>query len=184
MRIDVQTGLLEGVEYLPSPHKSPRSLPIDLLVVHNISLPPNEYGERYIHDLFMGTLDCTRHAYFERLEGLQVSAHILINREGHITQFVPFSEQAWHAGISLYQGREACNGYSVGIELEGSDEEPFQEPQYYALAKLSNALISSYPKMSRDRIVGHSDIAPMRKTDPGPYFDWGYYRCIMDKVSA
>ena len=184
MRINPDSGLIEGVAYLPSPHRGERTADIDLLVIHNISLPPGQFGGQYVHDLFQGTLDTSAHPYFERLSGLQVSSHLLIQRTGVITQFVPFHEVAWHAGVSSFEGREACNQYSIGIELEGTDDEPFEAVQYEVLSKISQELVKIYPKINKGRIVGHSDVAPGRKTDPGPYFDWGYYHCILDGLSA
>lgn len=145
-------------------------------MVHNISLPPGEFGSGYVHQLFTNTLDVTSHSYFESLAGLRVSSHLLIERDGGLTQFVPFNKRAWHAGESCYQGRHACNDFSIGIELEGTDECEFTPQQYQILRHLVECLLTSYPSLSRQAIVGHSDIAPGRKTDPGPNFDWQQIR--------
>ena len=174
--VDVRTGLLENVPFIPSPHKSSRPCDVDLLVIHNISLPPGDFGNDCIQKLFSGTLNCSTHPYFARLEGLMVSAHVLIERTGRVIQFVPFHEVAWHAGVSIFENREACNDFSIGIELEGTDEQPFEPIQYDRLVEISRHLMKVYPKITQNRIVGHSDVAPGRKTDPGPCFDWEYYR--------
>lgn len=165
---------LQGAEYLPSPNCSerPSGTDIDLLVIHNISLPPGEFGGNYVDQLFCNTLDCTAHAYFRQLEQLRVSAHLLIDRHGRVRQYVPFDKQAWHAGESRYAGRQRCNEFSIGIELEGTDQLAFTDAQYASLSAITQLLMAAYPGIQRDRIVGHSDVAPGRKTDPGPCFDW------------
>lgn len=145
---------------------------VDLLVIHNISLPPGCYGGGYIEALFDNRLDAAAHPYFRDIASLKVSAHLLIDREGRITQFVPFDKKAWHAGQSCFQGREACNDFSIGIELEGCDDEAFTDDQYESLIEVTRLLMANYPRITLDRIVGHSEIAPGRKTDPGPCFDW------------
>lgn len=145
---------------------------IDMLVIHNISLPPDEFGGQAIAQLFTNALDTEAHPYYAQLKGLQVSAHFLIRRTGEIIQFVPCGKRAWHAGASLWQGRSACNDFSLGVELEGSDDVPFTDRQYAALIRLTRRLKRTYPIR---HIVGHSDIAPGRKTDPGSYFDWPRY---------
>lgn len=170
--------LLSGAAQLASPHCDERpddELP-SLLVIHNISLPPAQFGGPYIEQLFMGTLDCTVHPYFAQLKGLRVSAHCVIDRQGQVTQFVPFNKRAWHAGISTFQGRSRCNDYAIGIELEGTDSSGFTSAQYQRLIAVTKALMLRYPTISMGKIVGHNDIAPGRKTDPGASFDWGYYR--------
>ena len=174
MRID-QTGLAEGVRYIPSPNfdARPEGSDVSLLVIHNISLPPNEYGGEGIIELFTNQLDPAAHPYYETIQGLEVSSHFLIRRDGELIQFVPCTQRAWHAGASNWCGRERCNDFSIGIELEGSDFEPFTDAQYKTLAELTDALKQAYPIAN---IVGHSDIAPGRKTDPGPHFDWTRYR--------
>lgn len=144
----------------------------DLIVVHCISLPPGQYGGPEIEALFTNTLDCEGHPYFAEIANLEVSAHFLIRRAGEVVQFVSTDERAWHAGVSSWQGREQCNDFSIGIELEGCDEEAYTDLQYDALNQLLTSLTKQYPDIRHDAIVGHSDIAPGRKTDPGPAFDW------------
>ena len=158
-----------------SPHfdERPPGEKVSLIVIHNISLPPGEYGGDWIDDLFMGTLDTKAHPYFATLEGVRVSSHFLIRRDGTLVQYVPCDKRAWHAGASSWKGRERCNDFSIGIELEGSDDVPFAEPQYATLAELTQSLFKRYGILE---IVGHSDIAPGRKTDPGPWFDWDRLR--------
>jgi AmpD protein len=172
MRIDAQ-GLLVGGEYIPSPNCDDRPPgAIELLVIHNISLPPGEFGGDGVLRLFTNTLDAHAHPYYEAIAGLRVSAHFLVRRDGKIIQFVPCSKRAWHAGESCWQGGSRCNDFSLGIELEGSDTVPFTDAQYDALRSLTAALRETYPIRG---IAGHSDIAPQRKTDPGPCFDWVRY---------
>jgi AmpD protein len=171
----------DTVEYArqqPSPNCSERPAggDISLLVIHNISLPPGEYGGNSIDALFGNTLDPQAHPYFAGIAHLRVSAHLLIARDGKVTQYVPFGQKAWHAGKSSYSGRDNCNDYSIGIELEGTDHEAFTAVQYDQLAKVTRWLQRRYPLITSERIVGHSDIAPGRKTDPGPFFDWTLYR--------
>jgi len=154
----------------------PASTDIDLLVVHNISLPPGQFGGPYIADLFGNCLDYDRHPYFDQLRALRVSAHFLIRRDGSLIQFVSANERAWHAGVSSFAGRERCNDFSIGIELEGSDFVPFDDRQYRTLADLTTALQRRYPLRA---VTGHEHIAPGRKTDPGPFFDWNAYRALV-----
>ncbi len=169
----MNTPHLPNATQLASPHCDAREGDdISLLVIHNISLPAGEFGKPYIHDLFLGQLDPNAHPSFASLASLRVSAHLFIDRQGHVTQFVPFHQRAWHAGASSFEGREGCNDFSIGIELEGTDTEPFTDAQYTALAEATRVIMSAFPAITRDRIVGHSDIAPSRKTDPGPFFDW------------
>jgi len=165
---------LLGAHWRPSPNFNARPAPcaIDLLVIHNIALPPDEYGTGCIEALFCNQLDWSAHPYFETIRGLQVSAHLLIDRAGALTQFVGFDQRAWHAGRSHYEGREECNDFSIGIELEGSDTVPYTDAQYRQLVTVTGVLLAHYPTLSIQRMVGHSDIAPGRKTDPGPAFDW------------
>lgn len=174
MKPDAQ-GWLSGVRHVASPNHDarPSGTPVSLLVIHNISLPPNEYGGNQIERFFTNMLDYSEHPYFEQLKQVRVSAHFLVRRDGQIIQFVPCERRAWHAGVSTWQGRSRCNDFSLGIELEGSDFEPFTEHQYVALARLTRRLKRAYPITE---IVGHSDIAPDRKTDPGPFFDWEKYK--------
>ncbi len=180
-RIDPKSGLAQGAVYLPSPHcdARPAGLAIDLLVIHAISLPPGEYGSDDVAALFMGTLDCTCRDDYAELAGLRVSAHFFIRRDGRVQQFVPLQTRAWHAGVSCFAGRERCNDFSVGIELEGSEQDRFTPPQYAALAGLTRAVRAACPAIGAENIVGHSQIAPGRKTDPGPYFDWAGYRAAL-----
>ncbi|EWH11868.1 N-acetyl-anhydromuranmyl-L-alanine amidase [Catenovulum agarivorans DS-2] len=154
----------------------PDNIDIDLLVIHCISLPEGEYGLPYIEDLFLGCLDCNQHASFADLVGLEVSAHFFIKRNGEIIQFVPMDLRAWHAGVSKFDGRSNCNDFSIGIELEGTDKSEFTQLQYQALVKTTGQIMRLYPKITPERIVGHSDIAPGRKTDPGIGFNWGHYK--------
>ena len=181
MRVDPASHLVIGAQYVPSANADER--PIDtslsLLVVHNISLPPNEFGGPYIQQLFTNQLDPNDHPYFAEIADKKVSAHILIRRDGEIIQFVPFNRRAWHAGESNYAGTECCNDFSIGIELEGTDDVPYEETQYSVLAALVDALRIAYPNISKHRIVGHVDIAPGRKTDPGVSFNWNYLRDLL-----
>ena len=172
--LSIDKHLLQDVCFQESPNSSerPENEDISLLVIHNISLPPGEFGNDCIAQRFCNELDCDAHPYFESLRELRVSSHLLIDRGGRVTQFVPFDRKAWHAGESEFEGRKNCNEYSIGIELEGTDFEPFTDPQYERLIEITGLLLVSYKGLTRDRIVGHSDIAPARKTDPGPFFDW------------
>ncbi|MGI1669118.1 MAG: 1,6-anhydro-N-acetylmuramyl-L-alanine amidase AmpD [Neptuniibacter sp.] len=176
MNIDQQTWL-DGVEIVPSPNcnERPDTEDVSLLVIHNISLPPRKYGGGYVQKFFQNRLPVADDPYFAEISDLQVSAHFLIERDGAVTQFVPLTQRAWHAGISTFSCRENCNDFSVGIELEGCDEEPFSDEQYRSLCVLTEKIRSVYPAITSERIVGHSDIAPGRKTDPGPCFDWQRY---------
>ncbi len=151
----------------------PEGSAISLLVIHNISLPPNQYGDHFVEDLFANRLDCDAHPYFNQLRGLKVSAHFFIRRDGRVLQFVPTTERAWHAGASNFAGRERCNDFSIGIELEGSDVDDFIDAQYATLTKLAAAIAERHPISD---IRGHEHIAPGRKTDPGPHFDWLRFR--------
>jgi AmpD protein len=174
MQIDPATHLVEGAEYIPSPNMDdrPGDTDINLVVIHSISLPPGEYGGNSIEKLFTNSLSPDAHPYFEQIHQLEVSAHVLIRRDGSLVQFVPFNKRAWHAGESCYQGQHRCNDFSIGIELEGTDTDPFETAQYDSLVELVNALCRQYPSITTQRIAGHSDIAPGRKTDPGTGFDW------------
>lgn len=172
-KLTIRGGWLEPVRKIPSPNQDLRPAgETSLLVIHCISLPPGEFGGGFIDQLFTNQLDPKAHPYFARLAGLKVSAHLLIDRQGQLTQYVPFHQRAWHAGASCFQGRERCNDFSIGIELEGTETLPFTDAQYAMLAEVIRTLLDTYPGLSPDRIVGHSDIAPGRKTDPGPSFDW------------
>ena len=174
LRVDTGTGRLIGVPFVPSPNCDQRPdgcLP-QLVVIHGISLPPGEFGGPWIERLFTNRLPPDVHPYFATIAGLRVSAHVLVRRDGSLLQFVPFGQRAWHAGESCWQGRERCNDYSVGIELEGVDDAAYEDVQYDALAGVLDALFAAYPGLGPDSLVGHSDIAPGRKTDPGAAFDW------------
>jgi AmpD protein len=172
---------LEAAERCPSCNwnERPAGAQVSLLVIHGISLPPGEYGGGFIQSFFCNDLDCSRHPYFEQLRDLRVSAHLLIERDGSLVQFVPFDGRAWHAGESVFCGRENCNDYSIGIELEGCDDEPYTDQQYRALARVTGLLMARYPALTADRIAGHADIAPGRKTDPGEAFDWLRFRQLL-----
>lgn len=167
-------GLLRGARYIPSPNfdERPAGADVDVLIVHCISLPPGEYGGAGIVELFSNRLDPSAHPYYSEIAGLRVSAHLLIRRNGEILQFVPFDKRAWHAGDSCCEGRTRVNDFSIGIELEGTDTDPFESVQYSALAKAARAIMQRYRGITPQRIYGHSDIAPWRKTDPGPFFEW------------
>ncbi|MBN3214939.1 1,6-anhydro-N-acetylmuramyl-L-alanine amidase AmpD [Pectobacterium polaris] len=178
----LENGWLSDITHTPSPHYDgrPNDEVPSLLVIHNISLPPGEFGGPYIDQLFTATLDPTAHPYFADISHLRVAAHCLIRRDGQITQYVPFDQRAWHAGVSVFEGRERCNDFSIGIELEGMDTLPFTAQQYHSLVAITRLLMRAYP-ITPSRITGHSDIAPGRKTDPGPAFDWdGYHRLLQE----
>lgn len=174
-------GWYNQAECVPSSNfdARPKEISIDLLVIHNISLPPAQYDGNFISELFCNNLDFDADPYFGQLRQLRVSAHFLIRRDGALQQFVSANDRAWHAGTSIYAGRERCNDFSIGIELEGTDTEPFSHSQYEVLAQLTHALQQRY--LLTD-IAGHSHIAPMRKTDPGPHFEWGKYRTLLKKL--
>jgi AmpD protein len=178
MTVDVATGLLDGVKYVPSANfdARPAGARVDAIVIHAISLPPGEYPGPDVEKLFCNSLDFDCHPFYRGIAGLTVSSHLLIRRNGEILQFVPFGARAWHAGVSRLQDRERVNDFSIGIELEGSDFAPFEEAQYQSLIDVTRALRATYPGITPERIVGHSDIAPGRKTDPGRYFNWARYR--------
>jgi len=181
LKIDPATGLAAGVRQVLSPHFDARPAGVlpELIVIHGISLPPGEFGGPWIDRLFTGSLPPDAHPFFQDVSRLRASAHALIRRCGAIVQYVPFGQRAWHAGQSHYRGRAACNDFSIGIELEGTDDIPYTEPQYEQLAVLVEALLDTYPSLSAEHIAGHSDIAPGRKTDPGPSFDWDRWRRIL-----
>lgn len=181
LTIDTEKGLLAGVRFVPSPNhdERPEGSATDLILVHGISLPPGEYGGPWIDRLFTNTLPSDAHPYFAQVADLKVSSHTLIRRDGELVQYVPFHRRAWHAGASSYRGRERCNDFSIGIELEGADERPYEPVQYRKLVELIVALCGAYPSLSVERIAGHSDVAPGRKTDPGPAFDWPRFRAMV-----
>lgn len=169
-----QRGWLVGARHVPSPNYDdrPEGEDVSLVVIHGMSLPPGEYGGAWIDALFTNSLDVNAHPFFAEIEGLKVSSHFLIRRDGELVQYVSLDKRAWHAGHSCFEGRLRCNDFSVGIELEGCDDEPYEEVQYRQLATLLAWLMRRYPAISAQRIVGHCDIAPGRKTDPGEAFDW------------
>jgi len=174
MKLDCASEWLEGVRRVASPNfdDRPAGCEPELVVVHSISLPAGCFGTRHVEALFCNCLDPGAHRSFAEIAPLRVSAHALIARDGTLTQFVPFTKRAWHAGESCFRGRSACNDFSVGIELEGCDWQPFEAPQYQRLAEVVGHLMRRWPAIDSERVVGHSDIAPGRKTDPGPHFDW------------
>ncbi|MGC1522165.1 MAG: 1,6-anhydro-N-acetylmuramyl-L-alanine amidase AmpD [Steroidobacteraceae bacterium] len=186
MWVDLETGLLRGVRQVASPNcdARPQGVQADLIVVHGISLPPGEFGGPWIERLFTNSLPAEVHPFFTEVVALRVSSHLVVMRDGFVTQYVKFDDRAWHAGESMYQGRDACNDFSVGVELEGTDSLPYEAAQYDALAEVVAALCLAYPRLSVDRLVGHSDIAPGRKTDPGPAFDWPRARRLIAAASA
>lgn len=177
MSYTLKHGWLAEAKSVPSPNFGPRPDDggLDLLVIHNISLPPGQYEGDCIERFFTNCLDLGEHEYFSQLRGMEVSAHLLIRRNGELVQFVSLDDRAWHAGASCFKGRENCNDYSIGIELEGTDDEPYSNRQYSTLQAVTKTLLREYPDINPDSIVGHSDIAPGRKTDPGPMFDWDRY---------
>jgi AmpD protein len=184
MYVNLNTGLLRSsqqspsVKFIASPNFNERPLntQIELLVIHSISLPPGIYTGTGVIDFFCNNLNLSSHEYYEQIQNLKVSAHLFIKRNGEIIQFVPFSYRAWHAGESYFNHKINCNDFSIGIELEGTDFEEFEDNQYASLSVCTQAIIQAYPAISSQNIVGHHDIAPTRKTDPGPYFDWARYQ--------
>ena len=181
MHYNLKDGWIREARHVPSPNCEPRpdACVPELLVIHNISLPPGCYGGDCIERFFTNCLDWDEHPFFDEIRGVEVSAHLLVRRCGELVQFVSLNERAWHAGQSCYRGRENCNDFSIGIELEGSDEEPYTDAQYATLQAVTELLLAHYPSMTTDAIAGHSDIAPGRKTDPGPAFDWDRYKRSM-----
>jgi len=161
----------------------PEGSAIDMVVIHAISLPPRQYGGPHIDELFTNRLPASAHPYFAEIANLRVSSHLLVDRSGKITQYVPFHLRAWHAGDSCFEGRAACNDFSIGIELEGCDEEPYAAAQYEVAAQAVKALMARWPAIAARRVVGHCDIAPGRKTDPGPAFDWEHFRALLGSGS-
>jgi len=167
-------GLLRPARQCPSPNQDerPADASPEVIIIHGISLPPGEFGGRHIESLFTNCLDPNGHPYFQEIEGLRVSAHILICRDGEVIQFVPFERRAWHAGESSFRGRACCNDFSIGIELEGTDQSAYTDEQYDRLTRVILAIMAAYPSISTRFIAGHCDVAPGRKSDPGPAFDW------------
>ncbi|GAA4363327.1 1,6-anhydro-N-acetylmuramyl-L-alanine amidase AmpD [Kangiella marina] len=187
--INLHNGLIENVRQAECHHHDEREgeggskADINLLVIHNISLPPRQFGGPYIDQLFGGCLSPGDDPFFKEIAGIKVSSHLLIRRDGEVVQYVPFHRRAWHAGVSSFDGREKCNDFSIGIELEGADDIAYENVQYRVLAKVSYLLLKAYPQITLDRIAGHSDIAPGRKTDPGPAFQWDYYRELLANLT-
>lgn len=181
MLIDIDTGLVKDARQLASPNCDlrPDENDISLIVIHGISLPPGEFGGSYIDQLFTNQLDPIAHPFFKEIEGLKVSSHLLIRRDGELVQYVPLNKRAWHAGVSCFEKRDCCNDFSIGIELEGDDNTPYTDIQYDVLSRLVNNLINNYPLLTEKTIAGHSDIAPGRKTDPGDAFDWQRFRNML-----
>ena len=170
-------GWLDSAVRIISPHfnSRPDKEDISLLVIHNISLPPGQFGQNYVEDFFCGNLDCSVDPSFKEIENLRVSSHLYIKRDGTLVQFVPFNQRAWHAGVSQFRSRSNCNDFSIGIELEGTDDLEYTDEQYCQLVQVTLQLLAVYPKLKKELIVGHCDIAPERKTDPGDSFDWQRY---------
>lgn len=181
MKVDAASGLVEGAVFVPSPNcdARPAGACPEVLIVHAISLPPGEFGGAGVEQFFCNALDVDAHPYYPGIQHLKVSAHLFVRRDGALVQFVPLHLRAWHAGESSCEGRTRVNDFSVGIELEGCDEAPFEDAQYTALAALTRALMAAYPAITPARIYGHSDVAPGRKTDPGPHFDWMRLRAAL-----
>ncbi|ORU92965.1 MAG: N-acetyl-anhydromuranmyl-L-alanine amidase [Cycloclasticus sp. symbiont of Poecilosclerida sp. N] len=177
----IKEGLLKYAPFRDSPNKNerPDANDIQLIIVHGISLPPGTFGSSCIDDLFLNQLDPHQHPYFEEIHQLKVSSHLLIRRDGNVIQYVPFHQRAWHAGVSCYQGEHNCNDFSIGIELEGTDDTPYKQEQYLALSQACKSLIQHYPLLSEETIVGHCDVASGRKTDPGESFDWIEFKRLL-----
>ncbi len=176
-----EQGWLANARLCPSPNwgERPVGSEVSLLVIHNISLPPGQFGGGYIEQFFTNQLNADEHSYFAEIADLQVSAHLLIDRQGEVVQFVPLSQRAWHAGDSSFAGCANCNDYSIGIELEGTDTAPYSAEQYQSLVQVCRELLAAYPALSAERIAAHSDISPGRKTDPGPAFDWPHFFAML-----
>jgi len=179
-------GWLPNALHAPCPNRDqrPPDIVVDLLVIHGISLPPGNFGGPWIDALFRNRLDPQVHPYFRTIAHQRVSSHLLIRRDGELIQYVDLDERAWHAGMSSFAGRARCNDFSIGVELEGTDEVPYEESQYLALAQATKAIQARFPFIGPERIVGHSDIAPGRKTDPGPAFDWSRFRRLIGTESG
>ncbi len=185
LSLDVASGLLGGARQVPSPHQDarPAGTEPELIIIHGISLPPGSFGGTAIDELFTGRLDATEHPYFLQIAGLKVSSHLLIRRHGEVVQYVPLHRRAWHAGQSAWRGRQRCNDFSIGIELEGVDDLPYTMEQYRRLAAVIRLLRRRLPSLKDAAIAGHSDVAPGRKTDPGPAFDWArLHRLLATRV--
>lgn len=179
--LDTNTQSFSEARQLHSPNcdERPDEKDISLIIMHGISLPPGQYGGPHIDQLFTNTLNPDEHPYFAEIQALRVSSHLLIDRQGQVTQYVPFHKRAWHAGKSMYEGRENCNDFSIGIELEGCDDEKYADCQYQIATTVVKLLLENFPGINRQAIVGHCDVAPGRKTDPGEAFDWDYFRALL-----
>ncbi|WP_242674470.1 1,6-anhydro-N-acetylmuramyl-L-alanine amidase AmpD [Marinobacter halodurans] len=177
-------GWLRHARRCTSPNFGPRpeGAEISLVVVHNISLPPGQFGGDAIERFFCNTLDPDDHPYFQEIRDLKVSAHVLVRRDGRCVQFVSFLDRAWHAGRSSFRGEDECNDFGIGIELEGTDDQPYETAQYRSLAQLTQSIMQRWPAITTDRLTGHCDIAPGRKTDPGPAFDWAYFLSLVANI--
>ena len=184
IHVDSESGLIAEARQVPSPNFDHRPVDCqpDLIIIHGISLPPGEFGGPWIDHLFTNTLDCSLHEYFRELEGLRVSSHLLIRRDGEMIQYVPLHCRAWHAGESCFAGRERCNDFSIGIELEGTDEIPYTDRQYERLSETITAITRAFPALAGAPVVGHCDVSPGRKTDPGPAFDWERLKNTLGKL--
>ncbi|MGD8932202.1 MAG: 1,6-anhydro-N-acetylmuramyl-L-alanine amidase AmpD [Chromatiales bacterium] len=180
-----ESVILPGAFQQSSPNQDerPPGCIIDLLVIHNISLPPGEFGGPWIDHLFLNQLDPSGHPFFRQIHQFRVSSHLLIRRDGRLIQYVPFNKRAWHAGKSNFHGREQCNDFSIGIELEGTDDQPYTDAQYASLQMVTGEILTRFPEITPDRIVGHADISPGRKTDPGPAFDWPRYHRMIRQLT-
>lgn len=179
--MQITNGIIDAARQLASPNcdRRPAGTTVSLLIVHGISLPPGKFGADYIDQLFTNTLASSEHPYFEEIKDLKVSAHCLIRRDGELVQYVSLNDRAWHAGESAWCGVTGCNDFSIGIELEGCDDLDYEAAQYERLAVVANSIMKAYPDIQKANIVGHSDVAPGRKTDPGPAFDWAKFRCML-----
>lgn len=186
MKIDAVSGLVEGARLVISPNCDARPVGArpEVLIIHAISLPPGHFGGPGVEQLFCNALDPAEHPYYAEIDGLKVSAHLLVRRDGELVQFVPLHLRAWHAGASECEGRSRVNDFSIGVELEGCDDVRFQDAQYAVLADVAGALIRAFPEINPLRAYGHSDISPGRKTDPGPYFDWPRFRALLNERLA
>lgn len=184
-QIDSEKFLLSKVKYVASPNQDnrPKGSKPEIIVIHGISLPPGQFGGEYIKDFFLNKLDEAKHKFFQEIRDLKVSSHLLIDRDGKTLQFVPFDRRAWHAGESSFQGKMKCNDFSIGIELEGQDDINYSDSQYKCLVKIIKCLFDLYPDLNARKIVAHSDIAPIRKTDPGFAFDWVKFYELLYKGS-
>ncbi|TNF96012.1 MAG: 1,6-anhydro-N-acetylmuramyl-L-alanine amidase AmpD [Gammaproteobacteria bacterium] len=186
MKLDKLTGLIEPARHCVSPNQDdrPDENDISLIVIHNISLPPKEFGGEGVEQLFTNCLNPKEHPYYEEVCDLKVSSHLFIRRDGELVQFVPLHKRAWHAGQSVFEGRSRCNDFAIGIELEGADDIPYEENQYHQLADVIRIIFECYPGISDRNIVGHSDISPDRKTDPGPAFDWYKLKVLLGEINV